>query len=1049
MSVDVDVIGRPKEVLRSLMLCSLAAVALSCAWLSCAWTSSANAASVSGVAWDVAFIAQPTDLPLTAYQPGEPRPQYLLMLTNTGKAASSGGVSVTVTLPAGGTLGRAAQGTGWECPTSIGSPVVTCSYGSPIAGLGRSGVLTIPVAISGLGAGAAQVEISGGGGPATVVSRSSNMVGSPSTLAPFGFTTFSTLISSMSGLSDTQAGDHPFGFTAIIDFPQREIAHIPVQAVKSPRAIDIDLPAGIAGTVLAAPRCPIADVLASACPRTAQIGTFIANYEQGLFSGGGEFPIYNVVPERGYPAEFGFFASSVHKVVFVYVNVRATPEYGLRVSIPDLPREIVTNAAATFFGDPQTMDGGTNASIPLLTNPSSCSGTPLVTTATVVPWGEPENRQPGESIAPPITGCERLQFSPSVSVAPNNMQADEPTGYNIGLKVPQSQTQGMEGLATADVKNIEITLPEGVSLSPGAGDGLGACAASGEEGIELTSTAPGHCPLSSQIGTVEGHTPLLGDPLEGHLYVAQPGCGGEGQQPCTSADATNGTLFGAYLELEDDGAIIKQRATLSANPATGQLTASIRNAPQFPFEDITLTVKDGPRAPIANPLTCGGALSSGDITPWSTPHTPDVIAKSPFTVDGCAGFPFAPALKAGSMNTEAGAYTTFVASFARADREQTLGSVQAHLPPGLLATIAHVTRCGEEAATRNACPASSRIGTVAAAVGAGSHPLTVAGPAYLTGPYKGAPFGLLVAIPAQAGPFNLGTVTVRATLNVDPVTAAAIVTSDPLPQIFDGVPLRVQRVNVTVDHPQFMFNPTNCEAKQITATLAAAQGASEQVSYPFAAGGCKNLPFNPGFKIATRAPGSKKRGTSLNVTVTSTPGQANIRGATVTLPKQLPARLTTLQQACPEATFAANPATCPIGSNVGVATAVTPVLDEAVSGPAILVSHGGAAFPDLVVILQGEGIRLDLVGNTNIRKGVTTSTFAAIPDAPVTSFALRLPEGPHSALTPNGNLCAKPLAMGVVLTGQNARKLTRSVKLSVAGCAAKRKPAKPKKKRRG
>ena len=1038
-------VGRRMRSPRSVALCCLAVAVFS--WLY-AWTSSAKAMSASGVAWDVAFVAQPTDLPLTSYQVGEPRPRYALVLTNAGKATSSGTVSVTVALPPGMHLAAPAEGPGWECPTSEGSPVVTCLFTTGIAGLTHSGVLIIPVTASELGVGTAQVTVSGGTAPTAVVTRSSNVVSSPSMLAPFGFITFSTLVSDASGSSDAQAGDHPFGFTTIIDFPQREVEHSPVLAVKSPRAIQIDLPPGLAGTVLAAPRCPIADVIANVCPRTSQVGTFMANYEQGIFSGGGEFPIYNVIPERGYPAEFGFFASSVHKAVFVYANVRATPEYGLRVSIPDLPNGIVTNAAATFFGDPQAMDGGTNPSVPLLTNPSACPGTALRTTASVVPWGEPGNRQPGESLAPPINGCNRLQFAPSVSATPNSTQADEPTGYNIALKVPQSQSQGMEGLATADVRNVRITLPPGVSISPGAGDGLTACAASGEEGIELTSTAPGHCPLSSQIGVVEGHTPLLPDPLEGHLYVAAPGCGGAGQAPCTAADAADGTLFGAYLELEDDGAIIKQRAILTANPATGQLTASIRNAPQFPFEDITLTAKDGPRAPIANPLTCGEGLTRADITPWSAPYTPEATPSAPFAAGGCVGFPFAPTVKAGSMNPAAGAYTTFVTTIARADREQTLGSVQARLPAGLLASIAQVTRCSEEAATQNACPAASRIGTVAAAVGAGSHPLTVSGPVYLTGPYRGAPFGLSIAVPAKAGPFDLGTVTTRATLNVDPTTAAAIVTSDPLPQIFDGVPLRVQRVNVTVDRQQFIFNPTNCEAKQVTATLVSGQGASEQVAYPFAAGGCRNLPFDPGFRVATRAPGTKKRGTSFDVKVTSTPGQANIRGATATLPKQLPARLTTLQQACPEATFAANPATCPIGSNVGVAIAVTPVLDEAVSGPAYLVSHGGAAFPDLVVILQGEGIRLDLVGNTNIRKGVTTSTFAAIPDAPVTSFELRLPEGPHSALTTNGSLCpAKPLTMGVVLRGQNARKLTRAVRLSVAGCP--KKPPAPPKKRRG
>jgi hypothetical protein len=361
--------------------------------------------------------------------------------------------------------------------------------------------------------------------------------------------------------------------------------------------------------------------------------------------------------------------------------------------------------------------------------------------------------------------------------------------------------------------------------------------------------------------------------------------------------------------------------------------------------------------------------------------------------------------------------------------------------------LSHVTLCEEPQAAQGACSPASQIGTVSASAGAGSHPFWVSGPVFLTGPYKGAPFGLSVAIPAKAGPFNLGTVVRRAALNVDPSTSALTITSDPLPQIIDGVPLRVQTVNVTVDKSQFMFNPTNCAAKQITATLASAQGASAQVSSPFAAGGCKNLPFNPGFKVSTRAPGSKKKGTSLDVKVTSAAGQANIHSVSVSLPKQLPSRLTTIQQACPEATFAANPATCPVGSLVGIATGTTPVLPVPVSGPAYLVSHGGAAFPNLELVLQGEGVRVDLTGNINIKHGITSSTFANIPDVPISSFDLRLPEGKYSALTPNGNLCAKPLTMPTTLVGQNGRRLVRSTKIAVAGCPKAKTNSKAKKAR--
>ncbi len=562
----------------------------------------------------------------------------------------------------------------------------------------------------------------------------------------------------------------------------------------------------------------------------------------------------------------------------------------------------------------------------------------------------------------------------------------------------------------------------------------------------ISPAAAGNCPLASQVGTAEAHTPLLAEPLRGHIYVAQPGCGGENQPICTEADAANGTLFGLYLELEGSGVVIKQHGTLSANPITGQLTTSFKNAPQFPFDDLKLTLKDGPRAPLANPQACGEALTTSDMTPWSSPQTPDANPSWLFAVTGCGGSPFAPAFEAGTTNTASGAYTNLTTTFSRSDRQQDLSTIQVHTPPGLLGMLSHVTLCEEPQAGEGTCSPASQIGTARASAGAGSHPFWVSGPVYLTGTRGGAPFGLSIPIQAKAGPFNLGTIVTHATLSVDPETSALTITSAPLPQIFRGVPLRVQTVNVTVNKQQFMFNPTNCEAKQITATLESAQGTTAHVSSPFAAGGCKNLPFNPGFKVATRAPGSKKHGTSFDVKVSSAPGEANIHSISVSLPKQLPSRLTTIQQACPEATYAANPATCPAGSLIGIVTGTTPVVSVPVTGPAYLVSHGGAAFPDIKLILQAEGVRVDLTGSINIKGQITSSTFAGIPDVPISSFELELPEGPHSALTTNGNLCARRLIMPTTIVGQNGRRLVRSTKVAVAGCP-KKKPA-PKKKRR-
>jgi hypothetical protein len=678
-----------------------------------------------------------------------------------------------------------------------------------------------------------------------------------------------------------------------------------------------------------------------------------------------------------------------------------------------------------------------------------------------------------------VSGCDLLAFNPSLSVAPSpaaeggTTQADEPSAYTVNLSVPQSEDPS--GLATPELRDATVTMPAGVSVSPSAAEGLVGCQEAGAEGINLTEeqingaghedgephAVPGHCPAASTLGTVEVFTPLLPDgpdesaPLQGHIYLAQPKCGNAGQPACTQASATNGELYGLYLEVEGSGVILKLKGSGSANPANGQLTASFTENPQLPFNDLKLHFNGGPRAPFANPAWCAAATTTSSLSAWSegAEGTPLATPSSVFDVDfngaggACpASVPFAPTLSAGTTSIAAGAFTPFTVTFTRGDRQQTLSQIALTTPVGLLGMVSKVPQCPEAQANAGSCSAASQIGTTTVAAGAGPHPFYVSGQVYLTGPYKGAPFGLSIVVPANAGPFHLGNVIVRAAIDVNPATAALTVTSDPLPQIIDGVPLRLQSVNVTVNRPEFMLNPTDCTASSVAATLTGDQGARAGVTSPFDVGGCASLPFKPRFSASTAGKASKAGGASLDVKVSSKGGpqagggEANIRSVKVDLPKQLPSRLTTLQKACLAATFEANPASCPKESDVGTATAVTPILAHPLSGPAYLVSHGGAAFPDLEIVLQGEGITLILDGKTDIKKGITSSTFRTVPDAPISSFELRLPTGKYSILgayvpaSANYNLCGTSLAMPTIITAQNGAVIKQTTKIAVTGC---------------
>ena len=332
----------------------------------------------------------------------------------------------------------------------------------------------------------------------------------------------------------------------------------------------------------------------------------------------------------------------------------------------------------------------------------------------------------------------------------------------------------------------------------------------------------------------------------------------------------------------------------------------------------------------------------------------------------------------------------------------------------------------------------------------GGNPYAVkGGRVYITGPYEGAPYGLSIVNPAKAGPFDLekntpcDCVLVRAKIEVDLITAALTITSDntgpfKIPTILDGVPLEIKHVNVSITRPGFTFNPTNCSPMAITGSLSSAEGATSALSVPFQIPNCAVLAFKPKLTAHTAGKTSRAIGASLSVKLTypAGPYDANIARVKVDLPKQLPSKLPTLQKACPAATFEANPAGCPAASIVGHAKATTPVMPVPLTGPAYFVSHGGEAFPDLIIVLQGYGATVHLVGSTFIDKaGITSSTFKTIPDVPVGTFELNLPQGKYSALAATANLCTTKLAMPTSFIAQNGTSIHVNTPITPTGCS--------------
>jgi hypothetical protein len=651
----------------------------------------------------------------------------------------------------------------------------------------------------------------------------------------------------------------------------------------------------------------------------------------------------------------------------------------------------------------------------LLENPTSCQASAIAgslssTAAQTQPFSNPVQ----------FTGCEALAFAPTLSIVPTSVQRDASTGLEASIGLPAN---------SSDLRGATVQLPAGLSLNPAFANGLQACT---DAQLAQGSESPVGCPQASVVGTVEIQTPLLPTRLSGSVYIGQP----------LSSEPESGEEYRLFLDAENStyGLSVRLIGLVKANTATGQLTVSFPDAPPIPFTTLKLDLAGAASTPLSNSAECGRAPFLGTLTSTSEATA---TAEAAYTVgEGAEATPcqspapFDLTQSTLSQPNAAAANSSFTLALARADGQQYLSSVKTTLPAGLIGRIASVTPCTQASANAGACSAASQIGTAEIAAGTGAAPLELPGSVYLTEGYGGAPFGLSIAIPAESvGPFDFGTVVARAKVEIDAHTARVTVTTDALPTILGGVPLRLRALTVDLQRPGFMLNPTSCAAAATESLLTSTLGVTQAISTPLEVSACGSLPFAPSL-TASASTHSKQGGAGLDVElVAAGEHQANIASVTTTLPLQLPARLNTLQKACAESVFLAGPANCPRESLVGHAAVSTPVLADPFTGPAYLVADGGAGFPDLDLVLAGDGVRLTLAGNTTIKRGAITATFPSVPDVPMSHFSLLLPEGPYSVLSANGDLCSETLTMPTTITAHNGSRLTQQTVISVPGCS--------------
>lgn len=988
----------------------------------------------------------------------------------------------------------------------------------PSVGPGEGVTLTVPVEVQANAAKNAaptggfltdQASIEGGGAAVVKTAQPTRVVANGATgTVPFGFLPkpagLHGELNEADGAPATQAGSHPYMMTIDGFNLTTEPSNLStiLAAGGGLRDATVTLPRGTVFDPAALPRCKESELerATAGCPEATQVGTIDLTLSiASAFGDGPVFqPLYNMVPPPGYPAELGF---EVVPGTFVHFlgSVSSDGTFVLSAKANDvLARATIGGVRTTLWGVPseESHDGqrglclfnavghtsGQGCEVPrterpLLTLPSACGAT-QTTVAKIDGWEHPgawveSTYQSTDLEGNPIgvEGCNALEFNPTIEAKTTTNQGDSPSGLEFHLH--QVQHENSRELAVANLKDVTVRLPQGVAVNPSAAGGLEACsrsqiglASEAEAEPVLFVEGPAHCPDGSKLGTAEVVTPVLSDEptpgtqvphvLHGSVYIAKPF-----ENPFNS-------LLGLYLVVEDEGTgvIAKLAGHVEADPSTGQLTATFKENPELPLEDVKLNLFAGPRGSITTPLTCGIHTTSSTLVPWSTPEGESIHPTSSFETTGSCSesegaAPKGYSFTAGTVDPLSGSYSPFVLKLTRPNGSQHLTGVDLTLPAGLTGKLAGIPYCSEAqiAVARSrevprdgkleeqdpSCPQTSQVGTVTVGAGSGPTPYYVTGKAYLAGPYKGAPLSMVIITPAVAGPFDLGVVVDRVALQVNLETAQIHAVADPLPTILQGIPLDVRSISLSLDRPGFTLNPTSCEAKSITGQVSTQAGQTAPLTNRFQVGECGRLAFKPSIAISLK--GGTKRGghPALTATVTYPKGgeYANIAQAQVSLPHAEFLDQGSISKACTKPVLLAG--ACPASSVYGQVKAWTPLLAAPLEGNVYLVGGYGYKLPALVAELNGQ-IRVLLVGkvDTGKNKGIR-NTFEAAPDAPVEKFVLQMKGGPKYGLLENSeNICKKRQVASAAFVAQNGKTLNLSPKISNSCKSGKKKKHKTK-----
>jgi len=915
-------------------------------------------------------------------------------------------------------------------------------------------------------------------------------IGAVPASAEFGMESFDASFENEDGTTATQAGSHPFAMTTSFDISSIETEFGGRLLEESVKDLLVAQPDGFIGDPTATPRCSNVDFLtqspsvfpeANSCPASTALGYIEVKLANAFVSGISYWsPVYNLAPPPGRPSAFGFWTLGATPVQ-VLVGVEQDPPYNVLAETlhPSQTVEFV-GAVLTLWGNPadpahDPVRGNCVFPItpqgapmpisrgecpvdidvePFLTLPRACRG-PLATK-----WEMDSIPNPGKWISGSVlthdefgnpqgfTGCGRLGYEPEIEAKPTTKSAETGTGLDVTVNFEDEGLANPEGLAQSETKKVIVTFPEGVTVNPSVGEGLGVCTPEDIERETLKSNPGDGCPNSSKLGTLFLRTPLVDEAIEGSVFLA------EQDDPTTDTPGAENpfdSLIALYAVLRNEnlGVIVKQPVKVEPDPETGQLVATADDIPQFPFSHFNFHFREGQRAPLVSPPACGTYTAKAEFFPWSDTDNPHTILTDFEVTEGVGSGPcppggippFAPHFEAGSLNNNAGSFSPFNMRLIRNDGEQDMTKFSSVLPPGVLGSLAGVSKCpdalvelaktktGREEQAAPSCPAGSLIGTTKAGAGVGGALTYVPGQIYLGGPYKGAPLSVVSITPAVAGPFDAGTVVVRLGLTLNPRTAEVEVdgaASDPIPHILKGIVLKVRDLRVYVDRPNFTLNPTSCDESSAKATLFGsfldvldpADDVPVALATRYQAANCLNLGHNP--RLGLRLTGGTRRGAhpGLRAVYRPRPGDANVEGVVVRLPRSAFLDQGHIRTICTRVQFAAE--ACPKGARYGFVRAWTPLLDEPLQGAAYLRSSNNK-LPDLVFDLKGI-VDIEVSSRIDSVRGGIRATFDDLPDAPISAVVVRMQGGKKGLIVNSRDLCARKSRANVRIDAQNGKR---------------------------